>query len=218
MMNGRQKLFSRKSGKTSAFFDSEKLFEDLERHYGRERANAAARSRFRSAPQGGYRMDLTWLEVGAQIGEIITGLSIVVLILSFRNELKSQRLQSLLYLHQYLAQDDLSAARRAVRTRLFKVPYGEWTDDDKIIANRVCASYDQAGILITSGAIDSKYAQALLSSSWGESICDQYEALAHFLDHQQTPRKTGREFFRSFSDLYKMARVYHRTDGTKNAR
>ncbi|HEV3041603.1 MAG TPA: putative molybdenum carrier protein [Candidatus Angelobacter sp.] len=78
------------------------------------------------------------------------------------------------------------------------------------MANRVCASYDQAGILILDKAVDAKSAELFLRTSWGESICDQYEALQDFLEDWQTPWKRGKEFFIHFGRLYKMARRHHR--------
>ncbi|MGP0094367.1 MAG: hypothetical protein ACLPKB_31145 [Xanthobacteraceae bacterium] len=146
----------------------------------------------------------------AELATIVTSLSVLILLLSFVSNIRYQRLQSLIYLHQYLSQNDFSVARRAVRTILQKKPYCEWTEEDKLHANRVCASYDQAGILITGGIIDTRSAKVILKSSWGESICHQYEILATYLDDTQTPAGTGREFFRHFGDLYDLAWDYHR--------
>lgn len=153
---------------------------------------------------------LQWIQIGAQIATIITSLSVMIVFLRFVNDLKNQRLQSLIYLHQYLSQDDFSIARRAIRTDLYRKQYSDWTDEDKSFANRVCSSYDQAGIMITGGIIDYNTAKVLLKSSWGESICDQYEALKDYLDDKQTPTRTGREFFRHFGDLYEMTCPFHR--------
>ena len=82
-----------------------------------------------------------------------------------------------------------------MRTELFKKDYSEWSEDDKEQANRVCASYDQAGILLSAGVVNPKTAKGFLSSSWGQSIVDQYESLEPFVNDKQTPTATGREFF-----------------------
>jgi len=118
--------------------------------------------------------------------------------------------QALFYLHKHLAKREFSVARRQVRTALWKKEYNEWSDEDKEMASAVCASYDQAGILILSKAVDTESADLFLESSWGESICDQYEALQEFLMDWQTPWKRGREFFAHFERLYKIARRHHR--------
>jgi hypothetical protein len=49
-----------------------------------------------------------------------------------------------------------------------------------------------------------------MSSSWGESICDQFEALQDYLADKQTPTRTGAEFFKHFTALYDEAHVHHR--------
>jgi hypothetical protein len=95
-----------------------------------------------------------------------------------------------------------------VRTELCKKPYADWTDDDKQAANDVCASYDQAAILLAARVLDSGSEKHFLRSSWGKSICHQYELLKDFLDDRQTPTETGREFFRHFGELYAKARRY----------
>lgn len=57
-------------------------------------------------------------------------------------------------------------------------------------ANRVCASYGQAGILISGKVINPKTAREFLNSSWGISIIDQYECLGNFLNDYQTQTQT----------------------------
>ena len=158
-----------------------------------------------------------YLSTGAQIGTILTGLTIFFALVRLTREIRVQNLQSLFYLHQYLSQIDFGKARKAVRTKLFCKPYEEWTDEDKEAANNVCASYDQAGILISAGVLDDHTRKTFLSSSWGESICDQYECLKPFLDDMQTPNKTGREFFCHFTMLYQETSQYHRSKKGKSA-
>lgn len=146
------------------------------------------------------------LEQGAHAGAILSGIGVIFVGLALIWQRRSVRHQSLLHLHQYLAQDAFSASRHRVRTELYQKPYGNWNDRDKDDANSVCASYDQAGLLISNGTIDKKTTNSLLESSWGESVCDQYEALTPFLSDYQTPNKTGYEFFFHFTGLYKKAR------------
>lgn len=151
------------------------------------------------------------LQTLADLGSAIGGIGLLIAVVALVKQLRAQNLQSLFYLHQYLAQDAFSAARQRVRTRLHAVAYGDWTDDDKAAANKVCSSYDQAGLLIGAGVLAKDTRKVFLSSSWGESVCDQYESLEPFLDAQQTPTRTGREFFAHFTALYTEASQFHRT-------
>jgi hypothetical protein len=115
-------------------------------------------------------------------------------------------------MHQYLAQEVFSAARSRVRKQLVDRPYESWDPDDRAAANNVCASYDQAGLLLSAGILRRDTRHLFLGSSWGESICDQYETLHEFLADKQTPTRTGIEFFKHFAALYSEAAVYHRHD------
>lgn len=69
-------------------------------------------------------------------------------------------------------------------------------------ANRVCASYDQAGIMLGAGLLNKKTKREFLRSSWGQSIIDQYNVLQPFLKDMQTPTMTGHDFFKHFVWLY----------------
>jgi hypothetical protein len=156
------------------------------------------------------------LDTIAQVTTIVASLGLIIAIVSLAREIRTQNLQSLFYLHQYLAQDEFSEARRLVRTHLFSRPYEKWSEGDRAQASKVCASYDQAGILIEAGILASDARDLFLRSSWGESICDQYEALGGFLSSRQTPKKTGAEFFHHFTSLYQRASAYHRPTGGAN--
>lgn len=153
--------------------------------------------------RGGDRMN--W-DIAANIAEVITSVSLIFAIIQLIREKGSENTSAFFYLHQYLSQEQFSIARKKVRTELFKKNYEEWTEDDKEQANRVCASYDQAGILISGKVINPKTARGFLSSSWGISIIDQYECLDDFLSDYQTPAQTGKEFFHHFTWLYEQAK------------
>lgn len=128
--------------------------------------------------------------------------SIFVAVIQLIVELRKQKWEAFFYLHQYLSQAQFNEARKHVRTNLVNVPYDFWDEADKKYANSVCACYDQAGILIQAGILNAKTLHSFLSSSWGQSIIDQYETLIPFLEEQQTPTKTGKEFFKHFVWLY----------------
>ena len=167
----------------------------------------------------------------SNIANIVVSVSVLLMIIQLLREIKSQNTQSFFYLHNYLSNDTLNAARKAVRVELSGKLYNNWTDEDKNNANRVCASYDQAGILLSSGVIDRKTKKQFLTSSWGKSIIHQYESLKEFLDNRQAPKCksckceafgfcdepkcTGRAFFEHFYWLYEETKKYQ-TEGKIN--
>lgn len=136
------------------------------------------------------------------IASIFSSLAVLVAVIQLIRESKGEKLSNFLYLHEYLSQNDLMCARSKVRNELFKKDYQQWSENDKQCANLVCSSYDQTGILIDSGIIDKNIINKFLSSSWGQSIIDQYEALAPFLNDLQTTSQTGKDFFAHFTLLY----------------
>ncbi len=160
---------------------------------------------------------MAW-EVAANIATVITGLSIIIALIQLVRESRKQNIEAFFYLHEYLSKDEFSDARKRVRKELYKKPYAEWTEDDKTKASEVCSSYDQAGILIQAGIIKKEAEAGFLGSSWGQSILDQYESLAPFLDDMQTPRQTGREFFRHFTWLYNETKKYQGDANEKNSK
>ena len=150
---------------------------------------------------------MNW-DIAANIATVITSVSIFIALVQVLREVKGQDAQAFFYLHEYLSQNEFSDARKKLRTELFNKPYDEWNGEDFNCANKVCSSYDQAGILISSGIINKKIKTGFLSSSWGRSIIDQYEILTDFLDTKQTPTLTGREFFKHFTWLYNESKRY----------
>jgi len=151
-----------------------------------------------------------FLELGAHIGDILAGAGVFAVFAALLLQRTSVRHQSLLHMHQYLSQSGLGTARLKVRTELFGKPYVGWSTADRELANSVCASYDQAGLLFDGGTVDKATADVFLKSSWGTSICDQYEALVPFLSDYQTPNQFGYQFFEHFTNLYEKARLFHR--------
>ncbi len=141
------------------------------------------------------------LSIG-DITSIISSIAILIAIIQLIREVKDQNVSNFFYLHEYLSQEVFSEARVQVRKHLYKKDYALWTDEDKQYANRVCSSYDQAGILIDSNILNKKTKEAFLGSSWGQSIIDQYETLLPYLEDKQTPHQSGKQFFKHFTSLY----------------
>ncbi|MBB5519494.1 DUF4760 domain-containing protein [Amphiplicatus metriothermophilus] len=128
---------------------------------------------------------LAFWQLVANIASTFAAAGVLIALWRVSHDIRTRNQQSFFYLHQYLSQEEFSVARRELRTRLHKLDYSQWTPEDKGFANRVCASYDQAGILITGGIVDARSADVFLRSSWGESICHQYEILKEYLDDAQ---------------------------------
>jgi hypothetical protein len=149
-------------------------------------------------------------EVAANIATVITSLSLIVVVIQLLREMKSQSIQSFYYLHQYLSQEEFRKARVVVRTKLYKLDYSKWDNQDKMYANAVCSSYDQAGILIESKVLNTKMMKIFLKSSWGNSVIDQYQVLKPFLADFQTSNKSGFDFFVHFTKLYNEALKYEK--------
>ena len=141
-----------------------------------------------------------------QIATLMTALATPITVLVMATQLylnrKDEQVSRLYYLHNYLVGSQFGHARYHVRHELVNKPYEDWSPEDHAQANLVCGSYDQAGILFSLGLVSPKLRRSFLSSSWGESVCDQYEILGPFLKDQQTPCKTGEEFFEHFRRLH----------------
>jgi len=153
-----------------------------------------------------------YLAVGADIGTILTGISVFFVVIQLIKEVKGQNAQALVYIHSYLSQSELNEARHTIRTELYEKKYDLWNDEDKRLANKVCSSYDQTGLLLSTGIVSNKTKEQFLKSSWGESICHQYESLDEYMHDKQTPKKEGYLFFHHFVDLYNEASKYHRNN------
>jgi hypothetical protein len=156
------------------------------------------------------RKKMSVISVIADIATTLASISVLVALLSLKQEAKNARVQAFFYLHGFLATDTLNASRKHIRTTLAHVPYEEWDEKAKSDANNVCASYDQAGILLSTKALDNNTKKRFLESSWGVSIIDQYRLLSDFLDDNQTPYATGREFFEHFKWLNNEAEKYQK--------
>lgn len=113
------------------------------------------------------------------------------------------------YLHSYLSNVDFHQARHHVRKLLSGKPFKNWCKTDEKNANLVAASYDQAQILLSSGLISEHLKSHFFNSSWGESICHQYELLSVYLWTNQAPHMKGGDFFRHFKEIYREASFFH---------
>jgi hypothetical protein len=155
-------------------------------------------------------MGANFLESAAQVSSVLASLSIIFAIVAYRREIRGQNLQSLFYMHQYLAKDDFADARRICRTRLHGRPLSEWTDHEREAAAHVCLSYEEAAMLLGGGVLNDAGRDLMMQSAWGRSICDFRELLDEFLAAPFTPTETAAEYFPNFMRLYREASILHR--------
>ena len=109
---------------------------------------------------------------------------------------------------QILLTPDFVNARRHIRANrkwLTERRVEQWASEDLRCADLVCASYDQAGLLIIeANLLGTEGTETFLDSSWGDSIVTQYDTLIPYLDADDGggPR---RDFFRHFVDLHELS-------------
>lgn len=138
----------------------------------------------------------------SQAGAMLVGLIALLLTLGqLSRSMRQANNSSLFYLHQYLTAAEFVEARRYFRTNPPPADYRNWSEEARRQANLVAASYDQAGILLDARAVAPADRDLFLRSSWGESICDQFDALRPFLLAPQTQTRNGYGFFRHFAAL-----------------
>jgi hypothetical protein len=118
--------------------------------------------------------------------------------------------QRLLYLHSFLSSAEQMEARRSLRS---KTDVATWQTKDDDFADVISAAYDQAGILLLApGLVTSKQTKYLLKSSWGKSICEQFEHIEKRENYRDLtkslPLKTHtlKNHFVHFGDLYRLAK------------
>ncbi len=152
-----------------------------------------------------------------QVGSFLAGLAgliaIIAIIVAYkqhRQQIRDSDLHALFYVHGYLADERFAKARREVRSSLCSKPFKDWGEDEYEAADLVATSYDQAGILFNLGVVSDESKQRFLESSWGRSICDQWEVLDQdWLDEHKVVGRPARDFFIHFEGLYEDARLLH---------
>lgn len=87
--------------------------------------------------------------------------------------------QNTLAVAQFLSQPEIRAGRRYMFRHLGDKSLETWTDEDRLEAERVCSSYDVAGLLVRAGIAD----RDVIVTNWGMSLSRLYHmALPLILD------------------------------------
>lgn len=132
-----------------------------------------------------------------------------------RHERSAWDSQKFFYVHEFLTHPRYFEARRHVRTKMHEntgkfANLSKWIDQDFEHADIVCATYDQAWLLLKSGAFLNDGHRREFLETWGKSICSQYEALQPYIERDS--------FFDGFSRLYEEARAHRKATAPKGLR
>lgn len=79
-------------------------------------------------------------------------------------------------------------------------PIDEWKEHEKDAVERVCASYDLAGIMIQEGLVPKE----IIVKNWWHSIIGCYEWSSPLINYRQ--EKHGKDFWDDFKWLYEKAK------------
>jgi len=106
--------------------------------------------------------------------------------------------------------------RRLVLSDLAKKPYASWTPQDKLSAERVCASYDCAGIMCRNRLLP----VFLVADGWGASLRGCWKTLLPLVNDYRLARN-AKEYWDDFEWLARQAERYQRkaygsTDSAQN--
>ncbi len=161
---------------------------------------------------GSFLKSHSGMAVSGFVSALVALASLLLVSFHRRAQRYSWDTQRLLYLHGFLSSSDQMAARRWLRARKDETA---WDVKEDEFADVVSAAYDQAGILLLApGLVNSKQTKYLLRSSWGKSICEQYELIEKRERHRalRGPHKTHTllNHFTHFGDLYRATKKAQR--------
>ena len=126
--------------------------------------------------------------------QVLTTVTLIATFIAFLAQLRTMQkqldvakqstlAQNTLAVAQFLSQPETRASRRHMFRNLGDKPINAWTDDDRIEAERVCSSYDVAGLLVRAGIAD----RDVIVTNWGMSLSRLYHiALPLILDMRKT--------------------------------
>jgi hypothetical protein len=112
--------------------------------------------------------------------------------------------QNLLVLIDYLQRDDVRNARKMVLKELVTRDYSSWSEIEKDEASLVPASFDVAGILIQSGAVN----ETAIVNNWGSSIVRCFDVCKPLIAERRNMQLEGfqERYWDDFEWLYERAK------------
>src|SRR5215217_6562603 len=119
----------------------------------------------RRQPQYGEGEALSETPVWFLIIQVLTTITLVATFIAFLAQLRTMQkqlevakqstlAQNTLAVAQFLSQPEIRASRRHMFRNLAGKSLRDWSDEDRIEAERVCSSYDVTGLLVRAGIVD----------------------------------------------------------------
>lgn len=118
---------------------------------------------------------------------------------------KSRQSDAFMNLIRILQAEEIRQERGFLIQNLSKKKFVQWTDEEKAQAERVCHTYDTAGLMCLNKHIDS----ALVLASYHDSIVKCWEAAQPMISEHKKVR--GDDVWFGFEKLYGMAKKYEDT-------
>ena len=113
--------------------------------------------------------------------------------------IRQKKIDNLLNLHQFLHQNELSEARRAIREGECEISL---TD---AAVRRVCSSFDLAGTLVRNGAVNQK----LFFQYWAGPLIKTLETPLNTIAQTMTGGVQVKEYYKDFWWLFEEAKKYN---------
>ncbi len=129
----------------------------------------------------------------------------VIALWQFREISKSRKVVAFIELYKFLQNEDLRSARRTL-IKLYRkgIKFKDWSDDEVREAEKVCQSYDLAGIMLKYKLID----KSVVVNERRDSIIKCWEAAKPMIELYRQER--GEDFWDGFELLYREAKKIER--------
>ncbi len=150
---------------------------------------------------------MDWVIVSAVSTAVMTfviflaSIAAICQLIELRN---SRQLDAFINLIQVLQKEDIREARRILIEKVAKKEYKDWSLDERKQSERVCHTYDTAGIMSSKKHIDGK----LVVANWHDSITKCWEAAKPMIMEHRKER--GKDFWDNFEELYNEAVKYEK--------
>lgn len=129
----------------------------------------------------------------------------IIVIRQVREMQRSTHATAFKTVYDILQTDSCRADRGFVMGVLAQKPFGLWTPDERMRAERVCQNYDCVGIMCRHDFIP----VAVVADSWGDSLRRTWTVLAPLVTHYRVERNS-KEFWDDFEWLATQAEQYRK--------
>ncbi|MFD9549326.1 hypothetical protein ACFWBG_18180 [Nocardia salmonicida] len=130
-------------------------------------------------------MDAGTIAAGAGVSTAVIALGAAILVVWQVTEMRRAAYASAFkVVHDLLQTEEIRQDRRFVMANLRDQPFAVWSDDAKIRAERVCASYDSVGIMCRMRLIPLE----VVVDPWGDSIRKCWNVLRPLVESYRQER------------------------------